>query len=40
MAQCTIDGGEKGRDGEIFRINEEVFKRRDDLSNRKLPLHG
>jgi hypothetical protein len=40
MVQCTIDGGEKGRDEEIFTRNEEVSKRRDELSNRKLFLRG
>jgi hypothetical protein len=40
MVQCTIDGREKGRDGEIFRGNEEVSKGRGELSNSKLSLHG
>jgi hypothetical protein len=30
-----MDGGEKGRDGEIFRRNEEVSKRRGEMSNSK-----
>jgi hypothetical protein len=29
---CTINGGEKGRDGEIFRRNEKESKRRGELS--------
>ena len=28
--QYTIDGGEEGRDGETFRINEKVSRRRGD----------
>jgi hypothetical protein len=28
------------RDGEFFRRNEEVSKRRGELSNRELLLHG
>jgi hypothetical protein len=35
-----IDGGEKGRDGEILRRKEEVSKRRGKLSNSKLFLRG
>src|SRR6266849_11033533 len=35
---CTINGGEKGKDGERFRSNEEVTKRRGELSNGKLFL--
>jgi hypothetical protein len=35
-----IDGGEKGREGGIFRRNEEVSKRRGELSNSKLSLRG
>src|SRR6266567_2050143 len=35
MVQCTIDGREKGRDGEKFRRNE-VSKTRGELNNSKL----
>ena len=35
MVKCTIDGGEKERDEERFRSNEEVSKRRGELSNSK-----
>jgi hypothetical protein len=40
MVQCTIDGGEKGRDSEIFNRNDKVRKRPGELSNRKLFLRG
>jgi hypothetical protein len=36
MIQCTIDGGEKGRDREIFKRNDKVRRRLGELSNRKL----
>jgi hypothetical protein len=36
MVKCTIDGGEKGKDGERFRSNEEVSKWRGELSNATL----
>jgi hypothetical protein len=31
MVQCTVDEGEKRRDGEIFRRNEKANKRRGEL---------
>jgi hypothetical protein len=40
MVQSTINGGEKGRDREIFKRNEEVRMRPGELSNRKLFLRG
>jgi hypothetical protein len=40
MVQYTIDGGGKGKDGEIFRRDEEVSNRVGMLNNSKVFLHG
>jgi hypothetical protein len=36
MVQCTIDEGEKRKNGERFRSNEEESKRGGELSNSRL----
>jgi hypothetical protein len=40
MVRCRINRGEGGRDEEYFRRNEEVSKRRGELSNNKIFLRG